>query len=89
MSKKNILKLKIKSLVCRCIVAVCVLAPILSCESLLFDNTRAYWGVLGVSLVVGYVAFNGFVHAERKLFRMRKQAAQIKSEENGQDELAA
>lgn len=87
--KKVILKLKIQSLVCRFILAICVFAPIVSCESLAVDHTGIYLGIFGASLVIGYIAWNKFVHAERKLFRLRKKGAQVKNEENGRNELVA
>ena len=87
--KKVILKLKIQSWVCRVILSICVLAPIVSSGSLAVDHTGMYLGILGASLVIGYIAWNLFVHAERKLFRMRKKIAQAKNEENSQVDLAA
>lgn len=66
------LKYQIKSFCCRLILVLCWLMPAAGCE-MAFINFGTYLLICLSSLIVGFFAYNGFIHADRKVFRMRRK----------------
>ena len=66
------LKYQIKSCCCCIIMLLSWLVPISSVEGIFIDF-GAFSIILISSIVVGFFAYNGFIHAENKMARIRKK----------------
>lgn len=65
-------KLQIKSLCCRIVLVFCWLIPMSACEGI-FTSPGTYFLICLASMVAGFLSYNGYVHADNKIARLRKK----------------